>query len=65
VGILGIGRIQDRPVVDGGAIAIHKIMPLSLVFDHRVVDGVEAARFLNVIIDRLEDPKPTLVGAVA
>ncbi|HEX7232262.1 MAG TPA: dihydrolipoamide acetyltransferase family protein [Candidatus Binatia bacterium] len=65
VGILGIGRIQDRPVVDDGDIAIHKIMPLSLVFDHRVVDGVEAARFLNVIIDRLEDPKPTLVGAVA
>jgi len=60
VGILGIGRIQDRPVVDDGAIAIHKIMPLSLVFDHRVVDGVEAARFLNVIIDRLEEPKPTL-----
>ena len=60
VGILGIGRIQDRPVVDDGGIAIHKIMPLSLVFDHRVVDGVEAARFLNVIIDRLEDPQPTL-----
>ena len=60
VGILGIGRIQDRAVVDDGDIAIHKIMPLSLVFDHRVVDGVEAARFLNVIIDRLEDPKETL-----
>jgi pyruvate dehydrogenase E2 component (dihydrolipoamide acetyltransferase) len=60
VGILGIGRIQDRPVVDEGQIAIHKIMPLSLVFDHRVVDGVEAARFLNVIIDRLENPQATL-----
>ena len=60
VGILGIGRIQDRPVVDDGDIAIHKIMPLSLVFDHRVVDGVEAARFLNVIIDRLENPHATL-----
>jgi pyruvate dehydrogenase E2 component (dihydrolipoyllysine-residue acetyltransferase) len=60
VGILGIGRIQDRPVVDDGDIAIHKIMPLSLVFDHRVVDGVEAARFLNVIIDRLEHPIETL-----
>jgi pyruvate dehydrogenase E2 component (dihydrolipoamide acetyltransferase) len=60
VGILGIGRIQDRPVVDDGGIAIHKIMPLSLVFDHRVVDGVEAARFLNVIIDRLENPNLTL-----
>jgi pyruvate dehydrogenase E2 component (dihydrolipoamide acetyltransferase) len=60
VGILGIGRIQDRPVVDHGQIAIHKIMPLSLVFDHRVVDGVEAARFLNVIIDHLENPQATL-----
>ena len=60
VGILGIGRIQDRPVVDDGGIAIHKIMPLSLVFDHRVVDGVEAARFLNVIIERLEHPQATL-----
>ena len=62
VGILGIGRIQDRPVVDDGGIAIHKIMPLSLVFDHRVVDGVEAARFLNVIIERLENPQPTLAA---
>jgi pyruvate dehydrogenase E2 component (dihydrolipoamide acetyltransferase) len=60
VGILGIGRIQDRVIVDDDAIAIHKIMPLSLAFDHRVVDGVEAARFLNVIIDRLEHPKETL-----
>lgn len=60
VGILGIGRIQDRVVVDDGAMAIHKIMPLSLAFDHRVVDGVEAARFLNVIIDRLENPRATL-----
>jgi pyruvate dehydrogenase E2 component (dihydrolipoyllysine-residue acetyltransferase) len=60
VGILGIDRIQDRPVVADGGIAIHKIMPLSLVFDHRVVDGVEAARFLNVIIHGLEHPKETL-----
>jgi pyruvate dehydrogenase E2 component (dihydrolipoyllysine-residue acetyltransferase) len=60
VGILGIGRIQNRVIVDDDAIAIHKIMPLSLAFDHRVVDGVEAARFLNVIIDRLEHPKETL-----
>jgi pyruvate dehydrogenase E2 component (dihydrolipoamide acetyltransferase) len=31
-------------------------MPLSLAFDHRVIDGVEAARFLNVVIEHLEDP---------
>lgn len=64
VGILGIGRIQDRPVAATGQIAVHKIMPLSLVFDHRVVDGVEAARFLNVIIDRLEHPKETLAEKI-
>jgi pyruvate dehydrogenase E2 component (dihydrolipoamide acetyltransferase) len=60
VGILGIGRIQDRAVVDDGQIVIHKIMPLSLAFDHRVVDGVEAARFLNIVIHHLENPHLTL-----
>lgn len=56
VGILGIGKIEDRPAVKDGQIAIRKIMPLSLAFDHRVVDGVEAARFLNVVIHHLENP---------
>jgi pyruvate dehydrogenase E2 component (dihydrolipoamide acetyltransferase) len=56
VGILGIGKIEDRPIVNDGQIVIRKIMPLSLAFDHRVIDGVEAARFLNVVIDHLEDP---------
>jgi pyruvate/2-oxoglutarate dehydrogenase complex dihydrolipoamide acyltransferase (E2) component len=36
-------------------------MPLSLAFDHRVVDGVEAARFLNVVIRHLEDPNLMLI----
>jgi pyruvate dehydrogenase E2 component (dihydrolipoamide acetyltransferase) len=61
VGILGIGRIQDRAVVDDGQIVIRKIMPLSLAFDHRVVDGVEAARFLNIVIHHLENPLLTLM----
>ncbi|HEU4345833.1 MAG TPA: dihydrolipoamide acetyltransferase family protein [Candidatus Binatia bacterium] len=56
VGILGIGKIEDRPAVRDGQIAIRRIMPLSLAFDHRVIDGVEAARFLNVVIAHLEDP---------
>jgi pyruvate dehydrogenase E2 component (dihydrolipoamide acetyltransferase) len=56
VGILGIGKIQDRPVVRDSQVVIRRIMPLSLAFDHRVVDGVEAARFLNVVIQHLEDP---------
>jgi len=61
VGILGIGKIEDRAVVKDGQIVIRKIMPLSLAFDHRVVDGVEAARFLNVVIEHLEDPNLMLI----
>ena len=61
VGILGIGKIEDRPVVKDGQIMIRKIMPLSLAFDHRVIDGVEAARFLNVVIDHLRDPNLILL----
>jgi pyruvate dehydrogenase E2 component (dihydrolipoamide acetyltransferase) len=61
VAILGIGKIQDRPVVKDAQIVIRKIMPLSLAFDHRVIDGVEAARFLNVVIEHLEDPDLMLI----
>ncbi|MFQ5541279.1 MAG: dihydrolipoamide acetyltransferase family protein [Candidatus Binatia bacterium] len=56
VAILGIGKIEPKPVVKSGKIVIRKIMPLSLVFDHRIIDGVEAARFLNEVIRFLEDP---------
>ena len=61
VGILGIGKIEDQPVVRDGQIVVRKIMPLSLVFDHRVIDGVQAARFLNVVIQHLEDPDLMLI----
>jgi pyruvate dehydrogenase E2 component (dihydrolipoamide acetyltransferase) len=56
VAILGIGKIQDKPVIRDEKVVIRKILPLSLSFDHRVVDGAEAARFLNTVIIRLEDP---------
>ncbi len=56
VAILGVGKIKDMPVVKDGKIEIRKILHLALSFDHRVVDGGEAARFLNTIIARLEDP---------
>jgi pyruvate dehydrogenase E2 component (dihydrolipoamide acetyltransferase) len=56
VAILGMGRIADRPVALDGQIVVRKIMPLSLAFDHRVIDGVEAGRFLNVVIQHLEHP---------
>lgn len=56
VGILGIGKIEDKPLARSGEIVIRKVMPLSLAFDHRVIDGVGAARFLNQIIQCLEKP---------
>ncbi|GAB4537992.1 MAG: dihydrolipoamide acetyltransferase family protein [Thermodesulfovibrionia bacterium] len=56
VAILGTGRISDRPWVKDGQIVIRKVLPLSLTFDHRVTDGVDAARFLTKVIRYLEDP---------
>jgi pyruvate dehydrogenase E2 component (dihydrolipoamide acetyltransferase) len=56
VAILGVGRMKELPVVVGGKIETRRMLFLSLSFDHRVVDGAEAARFLNAIITRLEDP---------
>lgn len=59
--ILGIGKIADRPVVKNGQIVARRMLPLSLTFDHRVIHGAEAARFLNSVIARLEDPNRMLV----
>ena len=50
IAILGAGRIEKRPVVaKDGAIAAHRVLPLSLTFDHRAATGGEAARFLNAV----------------
>jgi 2-oxoisovalerate dehydrogenase E2 component (dihydrolipoyl transacylase) len=57
VAILGAGRITERPVVADGKLAAHRILPLSLTFDHRAVTGGEAARFLKATIEDLEQPQ--------
>jgi 2-oxoisovalerate dehydrogenase E2 component (dihydrolipoyl transacylase) len=56
VAILSTGRITPRVVAAGGRPAVHKVIPLSLTFDHRVVTGGEAARFLAAVIADLERP---------
>jgi len=56
VAILGTGKISEKPWVVDGKIAIRRILPLSLTFDHRVTDGVDATRFLSKIVRYLEDP---------
>ena len=55
-GILGIGRIVKKPIVKGDQIQIGNILPLSLSVDHRIVDGGDASRFINRIMDYLSDP---------
>lgn len=52
--ILGIGMIEDTPVVRGGKVEVRKMMYLSLSFDHRILDGAEAARFMKTLKDLLE-----------
>ncbi|MEE9615186.1 MAG: dihydrolipoamide acetyltransferase family protein [Thermodesulfobacteriota bacterium] len=56
VAILGTGKVKEKPWVVDGKVEVRKILPLSLTFDHRVVDGGEASAFLNKIISYLEDP---------
>jgi pyruvate dehydrogenase E2 component (dihydrolipoamide acetyltransferase) len=53
--VLGVGRIQQRPVVDNGALAVGTTVVLSLTFDHRVTDGAPAASLLDAIARSLSD----------
>ncbi|TYB45748.1 2-oxo acid dehydrogenase subunit E2 [Actinomadura chibensis] len=55
---LGLGRTADRPVVRDGRVAVAPVMRLNLTFDHRVVDGAEAADVLAELRDALETVKP-------
>ncbi len=55
-GILGMHKIQERPMVIGGKIEIRPMMYLALSYDHRIVDGKEAVTFLVRVKDALEDP---------
>jgi pyruvate dehydrogenase E2 component (dihydrolipoamide acetyltransferase) len=54
--ILGVGRIVDKPVAVAGAVEVRPSMWLSLTFDHQIVDGAPAARFLQQLGDRLASP---------
>lgn len=58
VAILGAGRIQEACVPEKGQPVVHRVLPLSLSFDHRVVTGGEAARFLSAVRVDLERPAP-------
>ncbi|HEX7735603.1 MAG TPA: 2-oxoglutarate dehydrogenase complex dihydrolipoyllysine-residue succinyltransferase, partial [Ktedonobacteraceae bacterium] len=61
VGILGMHAIQERPVVVQGQIVIRPMMYVALSYDHRIVDGSEAVRFLVRIKELIEDPETLLL----
>jgi 2-oxoglutarate dehydrogenase E2 component (dihydrolipoamide succinyltransferase) len=61
VGILGMHNIVERPVVVDGEIVVRPIMFVALTYDHRIVDGSEAVRFLVTIKQMLEDPETLLL----
>jgi 2-oxoglutarate dehydrogenase E2 component (dihydrolipoamide succinyltransferase) len=60
--ILGMHKIQERPMVVGGQIAIRPMMYLAVTYDHRLIDGREAVQFLVTVKDCLEDPGRMLLG---
>jgi len=62
VAILGMHKIQDRPVVVNGQIVIRPMMYLALTYDHRIVDGRDSVQFLVAIKDALEDPARLLLN---
>ena len=61
VGILGMHKIEQRPVVVNGQIAIRSMMYLALSYDHRIVDGREAVQFLVKVKEFIEDPETLLL----
>ena len=60
-GILGMHKIQDRPIAENGKIVIRPMMYLALSYDHRIVDGKGAVTFLVRVKEALEDPRRLLV----
>jgi pyruvate dehydrogenase E2 component (dihydrolipoamide acetyltransferase) len=62
VAILSVGTARLRPVVYGEELAIAPVMPLSLSYDHRVIDGAVGRRFMALVIENLEEPALFLAG---
>ena len=62
-GILGMHKIQQRPMVVGGEIKARPMMYLALSYDHRIIDGREAVLFLVRVKECIEDPERLLIGA--
>jgi 2-oxoglutarate dehydrogenase E2 component (dihydrolipoamide succinyltransferase) len=60
--ILGLHKIQERPVVADGQVVVRPMMYVALTYDHRIIDGREAVLFLVSLKESLEDPARMVVG---
>lgn len=60
-GVLGLGRVTKKPIVRDDEIVIAQVLPLSLSYDHRIIDGASGARFLNIIKELLSEPELLLL----
>ena len=65
VAIVRVNRIVERPVIRDGQVARRQMMNLSSSFDHRIVDGYEAATFIKTVKDCLEDPAGLVAAPAA
>jgi 2-oxoglutarate dehydrogenase E2 component (dihydrolipoamide succinyltransferase) len=61
VGILGMHRIEERPIALDGEVVIRPMMYLALSYDHRLIDGREAVLFLSRLKELIEDPETLLL----
>lgn len=60
--ILSVGRVQDKVIARDGEPVVAPVMPLSLSYDHRVIDGAQGRRFMALVIENLEEPALFLAG---
>jgi 2-oxoglutarate dehydrogenase E2 component (dihydrolipoamide succinyltransferase) len=60
--ILGMHKIQERPIAIAGKVEIRPMMYLALTYDHRIIDGKEAVSFLVRVKESIEDPRRLLLG---
>ncbi len=61
VGILGMHKVEERPIAQNGQVVIHPMMYVALTYDHRIVDGAEAVGFLVRVKELIEDPERLLL----
>jgi pyruvate dehydrogenase E2 component (dihydrolipoamide acetyltransferase) len=55
-GILAVGAVEEKPVVEGGEVVVRPRMRMTMSCDHRVVDGATGAKFLQTVQENMEDP---------